>query len=307
VLSSDKAAMKEGLRKYAWVIPVVLIIAGLSWWLTRGGRIWNAALARLDAEPGITVIRSERSGGKWHVSGLRDPLARNPAVLLASRGVDTNDVVADWSPYISTEPSLLLERARRVLDPPGGVKLSMAGDTLVAAGRAPAFWIVRSESLAPALAGVGAVDLTRVTPGLPQPIEGIATEIEHAHVLFATGSSTLDAQGSATIENLGRQLVALVAATNDARYDVRLHIVGRADPTGVESDNLELSRRRANAVRDRLVAAGARPAMIAVDATGSTDPLPADSPAERARLNRSVSFIVQAQPSTRATGAERVR
>ena len=85
------------------------------------------------------------------------------------------------------------------------------------------------------------------------------------------------------------------------------HIVGRADPTGVESDNLELSRRRANVVRDRLIAAGARGATIAVDATGSTDPLPADSPTERARLNRSVSFIVQAQPSTRATGAERVR
>ena len=307
VLSSDKAAMKKGLRKYAWVIPVVLIIAGLSWWLTRGGRIWNAAVARLDAEPGITVIRSERSGGKWHVTGLRDPFARNPAVLLASRGVDTNDVVANWSPYISTEPSLMLSRARRVLDPPGGVTLSMSGDTLVAAGRAPAFWIVRSEALAPALAGVGAVDLSRVTPGLPPPIEGLATEIEHVQVLFATGSSTLDEQATATVENLARKLTALSAATTTARYDLRLHVVGRADPTGVESDNLELSRRRANAVRDRLIAAGARAGMIAIDATGSSDPLPADSPAERARLNRSVSFTVQAQPSTRANGAERVR
>ena len=307
VLSSDKAAMRKGLRKYAWVFPVVLLIAGLSWWFTRGGRIWNAAVARLDAEPGITVIRSERSGGKWRVSGLRDPLARNPAVLLASRGVDTTEVVGDWSPYISTEPTLLLARARRVLDPPGGVTLSMAGDTLVAAGRAPAFWIVRTESLAPALAGVGAVDLSRVAPGLPQPIEGIATEIERVHVLFATGSSTLDAPASASVDDLAGKLAALTAATSTARYDVRLHVVGRADPTGVESDNLELSRRRATAVRDRLVAAGGRAAMIVVDATGSSDPLPADSPNERARLNRSVSFTVQAQPSTRANGAERVR
>jgi outer membrane protein OmpA-like peptidoglycan-associated protein len=161
--------------------------------------------------------------------------------------------------------------------------------------------------LAPALAGVGAVDLSRVTPGLPQPIEGIATEIEQVHVLFATGASTLDARATASVDNLAGRLSALVTAASDARYDVRLHIVGRADPTGVESDNLELSRRRANAVRDRLVAAGAHAAMIAVDATGSSDPLPADSPAERARLNRSVSFTVQAQPSTRATGAERVR
>jgi OOP family OmpA-OmpF porin len=307
VLASDQAGKKPGLRKYAWIVPVILIVAGLSWWLTRGGRIWNAALARLDAEPGITVIRSERSGGKWRVTGLRDPLARNPAVLLASRGVDTNDVVADWSPYISTEPSLLVARARRVLDPPGGVTLSMVGDTLVAAGRAPAFWIVRAEALAPALAGVGAVDLSRVTPGLPQPMEGIAADIERVRVLFATGSATLDAQASASVDTLARQLATLTSAATDARYDVRLHVVGRADPTGVESDNLELSRRRATAVRDRLVSAGARAAMIAVDATGSTDPLPANSPGERARLNRSVSFTVQAQPSTRTSGAERVR
>jgi outer membrane protein OmpA-like peptidoglycan-associated protein len=307
VLASDQSAKKTGLLKYAWVLPVVLIIGGLTWWLTREGRIWDAAITRLDAEPGITVIRSERSGGKWRLTGLRDPLARNPDVLLASRGVDTNDVVADWAPYVSTEPSLLLARARRVLDPPGGITLSMSGDTLVASGRAPAFWIVRSESLAPALAGVGAVDLSRVTPGLPQPIESIATDIEHARILFATGSSTLDAPASASVENLARQLSTLVAAAAGARYDVRVHIVGRADPTGVESDNLELSRRRATAVRDRLIAAGARAAMIAVDATGSSDPLSADSPAERARLNRSVSFTVQAQPSTRAPGAERVR
>ena len=77
-----------------------MAVAGLGWWLTRGGRTWNAAIARLDAEPGITVIGSERSGGKWHVKGLRDPLARNPAVLLASRGVDSpcrfEEAVGSW-------------------------------------------------------------------------------------------------------------------------------------------------------------------------------------------------------------------
>ena len=66
-------------------------------------------MTRLEAEPGIVVIRSERDGGKWHLTGMRDPLARNPSLLLASRGVDTNDVVARWEPYVSTEPALLLD------------------------------------------------------------------------------------------------------------------------------------------------------------------------------------------------------
>ena len=88
-------------------------------------------------------------------------------------------------------------------------------------------------------------------------------------------------------------------------YDVALLIVGRTDATGYESKNVSLSRQRALAVRDRLVSLGVAPKQITIDAAGSNDPLPADSPAEQARLNRSVSFVVQARPS--APGTERVR
>jgi outer membrane protein OmpA-like peptidoglycan-associated protein len=86
-----------------------------------------------------------------------------------------------------------------------------------------------------------------------------------------------------------------------------MQIVGRADPTGAETNNLALSRRRATVVRDRLVGLGIPAAQVVADATGSNDPLPADSPAERARLNRSASFVVRAQPAAQVNGAERVR
>jgi outer membrane protein OmpA-like peptidoglycan-associated protein len=91
------------------------------------------------------------------------------------------------------------------------------------------------------------------------------------------------------------------------RYDVTLQVVGRADPTGAETDNLSLSRRRATVVRDQLASLGVPAARLAVDASGSNDPLPADSPAERARVNRSASFVIQAQPSRGTRSAERVR
>ena len=48
------------------------------------------------------------------------------------------------------------------------------GETLVATGRAPAYWIIRAEALAPALAGVGGVHLSHVTPGQPATMEPIA-------------------------------------------------------------------------------------------------------------------------------------
>jgi OOP family OmpA-OmpF porin len=307
VLATDKRAKRVGLRRFAWVIPVVLVAGALAWWGTRGSRRWNAAVARLETEPGIAVIRSERRDGKWHVAGMRDPLAVNPAVILASRGVDTNDVVANWRPYVSTEPALVIARARRILAPPGGVTLSLQNDTLTAAGRAPAFWIVRAEALAPALPGVGAVDLSHVSPGLPANMESIAADIEHMHALFAAGSDVLDATALATITTIATRFQQLVQAANGNRYDVSMHVVGRADPTGAESDNLALSRRRATAVRDRLASFGVEANRLTVDATGSNDPLPADTPAERARINRSASFSIQAQPSRSANAPERAR
>jgi OOP family OmpA-OmpF porin len=307
VLASDRAARQAGLKRFAWVIPVVLLLAAVTWWATRGRRQWDAALTRLEAEPGITVIRSEREDGKWQLTGMRDPLATNPALLLASRGVDSTDVVARWEPYISTEPALVLARARRVLAPPGGVTLKLDGDVLAVEGRAPAVWILRAESLAPALAGVGLVDLSRMTPGLPADMEPLASAIERRHVLFAAGSDVLDEAALATTVTIASQFADLASAARRNRFGIALQVVGRADPTGTERDNLALSRRRASAVRDRLIALGVAATQLTVDATGSSDPLPADSPAEHARLNRSASFAVQARPAAPTTGSERER
>ena len=307
VLSHDRAAKPPGFRRYAWVVPVVLLLALATWWGTRGRRQWNAALARLEAEPGITIIRSERSDGKWQLTGMRDPLAVNPALLMASRGVDTTDVVARWEPYVSTEPALVLARARRVLSPPGGVSLSLEGDVLVATGRAPTLWIARAESLAPALSGVGAIDVSGVAPGLPAEMESLVAGIERRQVLFAAGSDRLDESALATTVTVASQFADVIAAARTHRYQVTLQVVGRADPTGTERDNLALSRRRANVVRDRLVGLGVAATQLTVDATGSSNPLPADSPAEHARLNRSASFVVQSRPAASASASERER
>lgn len=307
VLSSDRRAEAAGLRRFAWLVPALLIAAALAWWGTRAGRRWEAALARLEAEPGIAVIHSERAGGRWNVTGLRDPLSVDPSLILASRGIDTSNVLARWEPYLSTEPALVLARSRRALAAPGGVTLSLAGDRLVATGRAPAQWIARAETLAPAIAGVSSVDLAGVTPGLPEEMEAIRATIDGPRVLFASGSGVLDARALAAADSLAARFRALAAAARRNGYTIAFEVVGRADPSGTADENMNLSRRRVIAVRDRLVALGVPPAWLTVRASGSTDPLSAASPAEHARLNRSVSFTVQARPGSRVGAEERMR
>ena len=159
----------------------------------------------------------------------------------------------------------------------------------------------------PALAGIGAVDLSHVTPGLPADMEPIAAEIENLRVLFAAGSDALDQPALSTIATAAGKLRRIATAADANRYDLTMRIVGRADPTGAETDNLALSRRRATAVRDRLLSLGAKASRVAVEATGSGDPIPADTPAERARVNRSVSFTIRAQPSLTGNVAQRQR
>ena len=304
VLATDTTSAR-GFRRYAWVIPLLLFVAAVEWFGTSGRRRWNAAVARLEAEPGITVIRSERSGGRWNLTGMRDPLAANPTRLIAGMGIDTTDVIARWEPYVSMEPALMLARARRALAPPPSVTLNVSGDSLVATGRASEAWIARAATMAPSLAGVAAVDLSRVARGLPAEMDSLRTAIESARVLFAVGSDTMDDAARSMLGTVSGQLRALANAAERNGYDVTVQLVGRTDQSGSANENITLSRRRALAVRDQLASLGVSGTMLEPTAAGSSRPLMSST--DRERLNRSVSFAVQATPHPASRGAERVR
>ena len=299
VLSTDRAAAGPGWRRFAWVVPAVLLIGALFWWLGRGSREWNAAVERLETEPGIVVVRDERSGGRRELTGLRDPLAANPTLLLAGMGIDTTSFVARWEPYISAEPALVLERARRALSPPTGVTLALSGSTIVATGRAPAAWIERTAGAALAVPGVDSIDVSRVTPGLPADMEAHRSAIEGTRVLFAVSSVALDDGARSVTSQVAARFADLLAAARRNGYSVTLQLVGRADPSGTEQGNMNLSRQRASAVRGAITSLGVPTAATEVVAIGSTDPLPETTPAERARLNRSVTFVVRASRGAR--------
>lgn len=120
---------------------------------------------------------------------------------------------------------------------------------------------------APAIAGPGRIS--------QHPREGVLAELE-----FAQGSA--DLAGDLVVnEKLGR--VAGWAAQNP---DGVIVLSGHADRTGEPGANVQLSLRRAEAVRDQLVAAGVDPAQIVIAAYGSDG-------AQRPRLadNRRVTIV----------------
>ena len=299
VLNTDRGQRSRGRGVWMrWAVPLLLLllIAGALMWRSR--QRWSAAVERLEATPGIVLVSAERDWGRWKFRGLRDPMAPEPAVLLAGLGRDPSRIEGTWETYLSMEPELILARARRSLAAPASVELALAGDTLVGRGTAPLPWVAASASRGPP-PGVTHLDLSGVEAQLPDVLAGLKRRIEENRVLFPAGSAALGAGSGDGLRALADAFRGLTAGVAGTGYRVNLELIGRADTTGTESANQTLSRMRVDAVRARLVSLGLPADGLNATGIGTSRPLPAPDEAERARINRSVSFIVHLQPAAR--------
>jgi OOP family OmpA-OmpF porin len=305
VLNTDRGQRPRGRRVWLrWAVPVLLLLllaGGLMW---RSRQRWSAAVRRLEAAPGIVLVSAERDWGRWRFRGLRDPMAADPAVLLADLERDPARIQGTWETYLSMEPELVLARARRNLAAPATVELSLSGDTLAARGTAPLPWVAASESRG-APTGVTHLDLSGVTALLPDDLAALERSIEGSRILFAAGSAVVGPGSGVGLRALAAAFRDLAAGIAGTGYRVNLELIGRADTTGTESGNQTLSSMRVDAVRARLVSLGVPPEGVDATGIGTSQPLPAPDEAERARINRSVSFIVHLQPAARQTNGAR--
>ncbi len=87
--------------------------------------------------------------------------------------------------------------------------------------------------------------------------------------LFAFGKATIDdaSEGAAALDALAAKLAA-------SPHPVRIvNVIGHSDRVGNDKANLALSTRRAQAVRDRLVARGVQAGLITAVGRGSVEPV----------------------------------
>lgn len=286
----ERAVARRGRR---WLAALALLaLAGSLWW---GVSAWQRAqrdrlyLAALRAEPGLVVVSASRSGGRFVVGGLRDPLAVDPASLAAAAGMAAGEVEGRWTLYQALDPAIVLLRARGALAPPSGVSLTLRDGTLVAEGPADAAWIERAAQSAPLLAGVARFD-----PAPAAEAEGarLARAIEDRVVRFQRGTTLLIPGQDEVMRGWERDLAALdrVAAVTGRRRQVV--ITGHADSDGSPEANLPLSRLRAEFVRTRLVPGALAAIDVAIEGVGSAAPaVRGGTDADKAR-NRRVTLRV---------------
>jgi outer membrane protein OmpA-like peptidoglycan-associated protein len=72
----------------------------LSW---HKAQSWQNFLNALRREPGIVVTDWIKHDGRYRVMGLRDPLARDPALMLQQSGSSVRNVDFDFQRYISMQ------------------------------------------------------------------------------------------------------------------------------------------------------------------------------------------------------------
>ena len=124
-----------------------------------------------------------------------------------------------------------------------------------------------------------------VGPVCPSPDSGLIVLIENGLVFFDSGSARLNQQA---VDYLDKMKPGIWLKCVD-----RIDIIGHTDRFGSPADNLKLSLRRAEAVRDALIARGVPKTLLVVRGVGEDDPLipTADGVAEP--QNNRVAIIPQ--------------
>ena len=113
LLGRLSAAEGQGRARWPWVLAACVLVLGVILWsvpVLRERSRWSQYLNRLKEEPGIVLTEAGRAGGKYYVSGLRDPLAADPDALLRESGIDGGQVRFQWEPYVSLQPALAAAR-----------------------------------------------------------------------------------------------------------------------------------------------------------------------------------------------------
>jgi OOP family OmpA-OmpF porin len=273
-----------------WVAVAALLLAGLGVWtftVVRARQRFQAYVDRLANEPGIVVLSSGRRGGKFVVTGLRDPLAADPAGLLAGARVDPSTIETHWQPYQGLHPEFVVARATTLLRPPQGVTLDYHDGVLEARGTAPERWLIDSERMAPAIGGV-----RQFTYAGTSPVQQLTQKIEAIAILFPKG------QGDPAPEQIARITTAttLMSLLGDALrvhgQTARIEILGHTDNDGSDVENAPLAQARADSVV-RLLSAS-MPDEVALEAhgVGSAAPLTAGITEAEKAMNRRVSMLV---------------
>ena len=244
----------------------------------QGQQRWHRYVTDLNQQPGIVVIDAERRWGRHTLSGLRDPLAADPQVLLAETRIAPNAVAMTWEPYLSMAPEFVDDRIQALLSPPASVTVWLdANRVLHLSGEAPEQWIQQARQASRQLGILGWDDAALVSTERQQ-FQALIGRIESRQFEFEPTQRQLSAFDKAALDNQIQDLKTLNALAQTLDRQLELTVIGEGNSLG----NLVLGQARAAAVAEQLTQAGVASEQVMVAAIA---PRPSTTPAVRFQVD----------------------
>lgn len=290
---------EKSSRKGFVVLGLILaaLLLGIGY-LVRQNLRWHDYLDRLQAEPGIVVIENHHRFGRFRITGLRDPLATDPASLLDVCNLKPENVAAVWRPFQSFEDEMLRRRIQAVLPPLTTVLFQVTEGNVVISGTAPHRWIEICRERLHALPGLLTFDIDSLVDQDLLRLQELKQRIEGTTLGFRVNSTDLLPDQVAKLDPLSSDLRDILEAAAALRQPLRLRILGRADSRGGERFNLQLSQRRAEAIQNLLAKKGVPSSAFLLSGLGAASPLDQEDTEEGRARNRSVVLEVQLPDAT---------
>jgi outer membrane protein OmpA-like peptidoglycan-associated protein len=231
------------------------------------------------------LLLSGQAPYEW-LAPVREGAARLPGIR----------VVDEKGLQIIYEPSLALHRFENRFGLPDTISAAMRdGGTLVLTGEASHGWLTRVRKAAVQVPGIVSVDESGLTDLDLQTFQQSKSIIENAFIYFLPNKENFASEGFAVLSRLPDEIRRCRSGAKRIGVEIEITVLGSADSMGPETKNMELSQRRANAVRDFLVSCGLEASLFkptgmgapAVPAEGGAAAKPASEQSQRR-----VAFLV---------------
>jgi outer membrane protein OmpA-like peptidoglycan-associated protein len=294
-LESRYKTPKKKNYTYAWTLLGIMGMA-LGLWgflINRGHGNWNAFLDKLNSQPGIVVIKAEEKNGKYILRGMRDPLAKDPNTLMREEDINPEIVNSQWRSYISLEPELITQRARKLLNAPDTVSLTLdENGTLLATGSAPSKWVSQAKEIWHYIPGVSKFEFKKSQDSNLIKVELYKKQIEKEMLFFKDGTTEFIPGQEQKLKKIIPKIQEILKIAPSVGKRVRINIVGHTDKLGTEETNIILSRNRANKVFSYFSDSGINSKSFTIAGVGTSNPLSSGLTEADKAANRRVSFTV---------------
>ena len=232
-----------------------------------------------------TLHLSGNAAYEW-IAPVREGAAHLPGI----------SAISEQELKVTFDPALVLKRFESRFGLPDTVNAAVQNGGLTLSGEASHAWLSRVRKGAKEIPGIGSLDERNLTDLDQQTFQQSKSVIESAFVYFLVNKDNFATEGFAALSRLPDEIRRCQTAAKRIGTEISIEIRGSADAVGIEAKNIDLSQRRAHAVREFLVSCGLDAAMLKPLALGAPSAAGAGAKPAHEESDRRVAFRIISRP-----------